>query len=145
MISSQQSPLFSRTISENDRLTNPSTSSMTNGSSDGHSLLDNNTFSNLPTLNPGMSSTSSSSLFLSNNNLNDQSSPNSGVIGQLPDNHTLRYLLSSSNQQSIQTNRVPLTPAEMRMLNRLNSAYAKLPSLLESERQRFFLFVVSHQ
>ena len=36
----------------------------------------------------------------------------------------------------MQTNRVPLTQAEIRMLNRLNSAYTKLPSLLESERQR---------
>jgi len=41
-------------------------------------------------------------------------------------------------QQPISTGRVPLTQAEMRMLNRLNSAYAKLPSLLESERQRYF-------
>ena len=111
---------------------------MTNGSSDGHSLLDNNTFPNLPSLNSG----TSSSLFLSHNNLNDLSSPSSGVIGQLPDHHTLRYLLSSTNQQSVQTNRVPLTQAEMRMLNRLNSAYAKLPSLLESERQRFFFLLI---
>jgi hypothetical protein len=108
---------------------------MTNGSSDGHSLLDNNTFPNLPTINSGMSTS-----FLSNNNLTDLSSPNSGVIGQLPDHHSFRYLLPTSNSQSIQTNRVPLTQAETRMLNRLNSAYAKLPSLLESERQRYLIF-----
>jgi len=110
---------------------------MTNGSLDGHSSLDNNNFPNLPTTNSGISTSS----FLSNNNLNDlssSSSSNTGVIGQLSDHHTLRYLISSSNQQTIQTNRVPLTQAETRMLNRLNSAFAKLPSLLESERQRFF-------
>jgi hypothetical protein len=103
---------------------------MTNGSLDGHSSLDNNTFPNLPTSNSGLSSSS----FLSN----DLSSTNiSGVIGQLSDHQSFRYLLSSSsNQQTIQTSRVPLTQAETRMLNRLNSAYAKLPSLLESERQR---------
>jgi hypothetical protein len=117
---------------------------MTNGSLDGHSSLDNNNFPNLPTTNSGISTSS----FLSNNNLNDlssSSSSNTGVIGQLSDHHTLRYLMSSSNQQTIQTNRVPLTQAETRMLNRLNSAYAKLPSLLESERQRFpfFVFVLS--
>jgi hypothetical protein len=77
---------------------------------------------------------SSSSSFLTNNDLPPA---NGGVIGQLSDHHSLRYLLSSSNQQSIQTNRVPLTQAEVRMLNRLNSAYTKLPSLLESERQRY--------
>ena len=68
------------------------------------------------------------------------------VIGQLassipinPDHHSLRYMLPSNilQQSNIQTGRVPLTQAEMRMLNRLNSAYAKLPSLLESERQRY--------
>jgi hypothetical protein len=108
---------------------NPPTSLMTNGSLDGHSSLDNNTFPNLPTSNSGISTSS----FLSN----DLSSTNiSGVIGQLSDHQTFRYLLSSSNQQAIQTSRVPLTQAETRMLNRLNSAYAKLPSLLESERQR---------
>jgi hypothetical protein len=49
-------------------------------------------------------------------------------------------MLSSNilQQQTVPTGRVPLTQAEMRMLNRLNSAYAKLPSLLESERQRYF-------
>ncbi|CAF2713930.1 unnamed protein product [Rotaria sp. Silwood2] len=152
-INSQQSPLLSRTISDNDRSTSlPSTSSMTNGSSDGHSLLDTNTFPNLSTINTGISTTTTtttttalpsvattaSSSFLTNNNSNDLSSTNNNnnIIGHLPDHHTFRYLLSPSNQQSIQTNRVPLTPAEMRMLNRLNSAYAKLPSLLESERQR---------
>ncbi len=134
-INSQQSPLLSRIISDNDRSPNPPTSLMTNGSSDGHSLLDNNTFPNLPTLNSGMSTS-----FLSNTNLTDLSSPNSGVIGQLPDHHSFRYLLPTSNSQSIQTNRVPLTQAETRMLNRLNSAYAKLPSLLESERQRYLIF-----
>jgi hypothetical protein len=110
---------------------------MTNGSLDGHSSLDNNTFSNFSTTNSGISTSS----FLSNNNLNDLSS-NTGIIGQLSDHHTLRYLFPSSNQPSIQTNRVPLTQAETRMLNRLNSAYAKLPSLLESERQRFFFFII---
>ncbi|CAF4540534.1 unnamed protein product, partial [Rotaria socialis] len=81
--------------------------------------------------------TSSSSSFLSSANSNDLSSTNnSSVIGHLQDN-PFRYLISPSNQQqSIQTTRVPLTTAELRMLNRLNSAYAKLPSLLESERQR---------
>jgi hypothetical protein len=129
-LNSQQSPLLSRTISEADR----PTSLMTNGSLDVHSSLDNNNFPNLPTSNSGISSSS----FLSN----DLSSTNpSSVIGQLSDHQNFRYLLSSSsssssNQQTIQTNRVPLTPAETRMLNRLNSAYAKLPSLLESERQR---------
>ena len=68
------------------------------------------------------------------------------MLGQLassipinPDHHSLRYMLSSNilQQSSAQTGRVPLTQAEVRMLNRLNSAYAKLPSLLESERQRF--------
>ncbi|CAF4951079.1 unnamed protein product, partial [Rotaria sp. Silwood1] len=148
-INSQQSSLLSRTISDNDRSTNPpSTSLMTNGSSDGHSLLDTNTFPNLSTINTGLSSSSTtttttsavpittSSSFLTNNNSNDLTSTNNSVIGHLPDHHTFRYLASPSNQQSIQTNRVPLTPAELRMLNRLNSAYAKLPSLLESERQR---------
>ncbi|UJR26477.1 hypothetical protein I4U23_007804 [Adineta vaga] len=131
-MNSPQTSLLSRPISDNDRSVNPPTSLMTNGSSDGHSLLDNNTFPNLPNL----SSSSSATSFLSTNNLTDLSSPNSGVIGQLPDHHSLRYLLTSSNSPSIQTNRVPLTSAETRMLNRLNSAYAKLPSLLESERQR---------
>jgi hypothetical protein len=138
-MNSQQSPLLSRTISDNDRIINPPTSLMTNGSLDGHSSLDNSTFPNLPTANSGISTSS----FLSSNTLNDlssSSSSNTGVIGQLTDHHTLRYLISSSNQQTIQTNRVPLTQAETRMLNRLNSAFAKLPSLLESERQRFFFF-----
>ncbi|CAF1424164.1 unnamed protein product [Adineta steineri] len=128
--SQQSSSLISRTISDADRSTNPPTSLMTNGSSDGHSLLDNNnTFPNLSSL--------SSSSFLPTNNLTDLTSPNSGIIGQVSDHHALRYMLSSSsNSQPIQTNRVPLTTAETRMLNRLNSAYAKLPSLLESERQR---------
>ncbi|CAF4999052.1 unnamed protein product, partial [Rotaria socialis] len=44
MMSSQQSSLLSRTIADNDRPTNPPTSLMTNGSSDGHSLIDNNNF-----------------------------------------------------------------------------------------------------
>ena len=124
-LNSQQSPLLSRTISEADR----PTSLMTNGSLDVHSSLDSNNFPNLLTSNSGISSSS----FLSN----DLSSTNtSGVIGQLSDHQNFRYLLSSSNQQTIQTSRVPLTTAESRMLNRLNSAYAKLPSLLESERQR---------
>jgi hypothetical protein len=123
-----------RTISENDR-----TTIMSNGSSDGHSLIDN-TFSNIP----------SSSTF--NTNLGDIPSTNGSVIGLLasnipinPDHHSLRYMLPSTSsnmvhQQQIPTGRVPLTQAEMRMLNRLNSAYAKLPSLLESERQRFLEF-----
>ena len=53
-------------------------------------------------------------------------------------------MLSSNilQQQSVQTGRVPLTQAEMRMLNRLTSAYAKLPSLLESERQRYLIRIV---
>ncbi|CAF3055188.1 unnamed protein product [Rotaria socialis] len=142
MMSSQQSSLLSRTIADNDRPTNPPTSLMTNGSSDGHSLIDNNNFVNLSTMNSGLSTiaaapTSSSSSFLSSANSNDLSSTNnSSVIGHLQDN-PFRYLISPSNQQqSIQTTRVPLTTAELRMLNRLNSAYAKLPSLLESERQR---------
>jgi hypothetical protein len=48
-------------------------------------------------------------------------------------------MLSSNilQQPSVQAGRVPLTQAETRMLNRLNSAYTKLPSLLESERQRY--------
>ncbi|CAF1560433.1 unnamed protein product [Adineta ricciae] len=131
-IVSQQPSILSRPISENDRST-----VMSNGSSDGHSLLDN-TFPNVP------------SSFLSNNNANIAEIPatNGGVIGQLasgipinPEHHSHRYSLQSTSlnilqQQSTSTGRVPLTQAEMRMLNRLNSAYAKLPSLLESERQR---------
>ena len=128
-----------RTISETDR-----TTIMSNGSSDGHSLIDN-TFSNIP------SSSSSSSAF--NTNLGDIPSTNGSVIGLLasnipinPEHHSLRYMLPSTSsnmlhQQQIPTGRVPLTQAEMRMLNRLNSAYAKLPSLLESERQRFLVFL----
>lgn len=113
-----------RAISENDRST-----IISNGSSDSHSLLDN-TFSNNP--------------FLSNTG--DLPTTNGGAIGQLvgsipinPEHHSLRYMLSSNilNQQTIPTGRVPLTQAELRMLNRLNSAYTKLPSLLESERQRY--------
>ena len=48
-------------------------------------------------------------------------------------------------QQSMGNTRVPLTSSEQRMLGRLNSAFTKLPSLLESERQRsgFFLFTFS--
>ncbi|CAF2265206.1 unnamed protein product [Rotaria magnacalcarata] len=142
-MSSQQSSLLSRTISDNDRPTNPPTSLMTNGSSDGHSLIDNNNFANLSTMNSGLSTAAAaaaaptSSSFLSSANSNDLSSTNnSSVIGHLQDN-PFRYLISPSNQQqSIQTTRVPLTAAELRMLNRLNSAYVKLPSLLESERQR---------
>lgn len=99
---------------------------MTNGSFDGHSSLDNNTLPNLPTTNTTMSFPSND-LPLNNT---------SGIIGQYPDHHALRYLLSSTTQSTIQNNRIPLTQAETRMLNRLNSAYAKLPSLLESERQR---------
>lgn len=148
-MNSQQSSLLSRTISENDRSTNPPPSLMTNGSSDGHSLMDNNNFPSLSTINSGLSttstaSTSSSTSFLSTTNPNDLTSTNTSVLGHLQD-HPFRYMISSSNpQQSIQTNRVPLTPAEVRMLNRLNSAYAKLPSLLESERQRFvFSFLIN--
>ncbi|CAF1414622.1 unnamed protein product [Adineta steineri] len=137
IVSQQSSLLPLRTTSENDRST-----IMSNGSSDGHSLLDN-AFSNIP-------SSSSSSLFLSNTNSNigDIPATNGGVIGQLasgiplnPDHHSLRYMLPSTSlnilhQQTIPTGRVPLTQAEVRMLSRLNSAYTKLPSLLESERQR---------
>jgi len=128
----QQSPLLSHTISENDRPT--SSSLLTNGSLEGHSPLDTNTnFTNTSGLSL-LSGGNATSSFLSN----DLSSTNlSGIIGQLPEHHTFRYPLSTSNQSSIQTNRVPLTTAETRMLNRLNSAFAKLPSLLESERQRF--------
>jgi hypothetical protein len=138
-IVSQQSSLMTRTISENDRST-----IMSNGSSDGHSLIDNK-FSNIPS-----SSSSSSFLSTNNTNLGDLPSTNGSVIGLLannipinPDHHSLRYMLPSSSsnmihQQTIPTGRVPLTQAETRMLNRLNSAYAKLPSLLESERQRFY-------
>ncbi|CAF0867299.1 unnamed protein product [Rotaria sordida] len=133
-IISQQSSLLNRTISENDR--SITSTLISNGPSDGHSLLDN-TFSTIPT----------SSTFLSNNttHLGDIPTANGSVINQLasgipinPEHHSLRYMLSSNiiHQQSIPTGRVSLTPAEMRMLNRLNSAYAKLPSLLESERQR---------
>jgi hypothetical protein len=128
-IVSQQSSLLPRTISENDR-----SAIISNGSSDGHSLSD--TFSNIP-----------SSSFLSNTG--DIPTTNGGVIGQLasnipinPDHHSFRYMLPSTSsnilhQQPIPTGRVPLTQAEIRMLNRLNSAYTKLPSLLESERQRY--------
>jgi hypothetical protein len=134
-IVSQQSSLLTRTISENDR-----SAIMSNGSSDGHSLIEN-TFSTIPT----------TSSFLSNNTSGgDIPSTNGGsVIGQLassipinPDHHSLRYMLSSNilQQPSVQTGRVPLTQAEVRMLNRLNSAYAKLPSLLESERQRYLKY-----
>ncbi|CAF4181798.1 unnamed protein product [Rotaria sp. Silwood2] len=133
-IVSQQSSLLTRTISENDRTT--TSTLISNGPSDGHSLLDN-AFSTIPT----------SSTFLSNNttHLGDIPTTNGSVMNQLtssiqinPEHHSLRYMLSSNiiHQQPIQTGRVSLTPAEMRMLNRLNSAYAKLPSLLESERQR---------
>ncbi|CAF3662612.1 unnamed protein product [Rotaria sp. Silwood1] len=132
-----QQSLLSRTISENDRST--TSTLISNGPSDSHSLLDN-TFSNIST----------SSTFLSNNNnntthLGDIPTTNGNIINQLnnnisinPEHHSLRYMLSSNiiHQHSIPTGRVSLTPAEMRMLNRLNSAYAKLPSLLESERQR---------
>lgn len=129
-LNSQPSPLLSRTISETDRPINSSTSLMTNGSLDGHSSLDSNPLPNLPTSTTTGLSTSS---FLSN----ELSLTNtSGIIGQFADHHTLRYLSTSNNQPTIQTNRVPLTQAETRMLNRLNSAFAKLPSLLESERQR---------
>ncbi|UJR22599.1 hypothetical protein I4U23_025643 [Adineta vaga] len=133
----QQPSILSRPTSENDRST-----VMSNGSSDTHSLLDS-TFSNMP-------SSSTSSLFLSNNNSNigDIPTTNGGVIGQLansipinPEHHSQRFGLSSTSsnmaqQQTISSGRVPLTQAEVRMLNRLNSAYVKLPSLLESERQR---------
>ncbi|CAF3628272.1 unnamed protein product [Rotaria socialis] len=141
-IVSQQSSLMNRTMSENDRST--TSGIISNGSSDGHSLLDN-AFSNIP----------ASSAFLSNNNNNnnnnnnthmgDLPSSNGSIMNQLtsgiqlnPEHHSLRYMLSSNiiHQQNVPTGRVSLTPAEMRMLNRLNSAYAKLPSLLESERQR---------
>jgi hypothetical protein len=129
---------------ENDRL--PTSTIMSNGSSDGHSLSDN-TFS---------TSSGISSSFLPNNNTNSGDLPptngngsGGSVIAQLansipinPDHHSLRYILPSTtsnllHQQTIPTGRVPLTQAETRMLNRLNSAYAKLPSLLESERQRY--------
>jgi len=128
-IVSHQSSLLPRTISENDR-----SAIISNGSSDGHSLSD--TFSNIP-----------SSSFLSTTG--DIPTTNGGVIGQLasnipinPDHHSFRYMLPSTSsnilhQQPIPTGRVPLTQAEIRMLNRLNSAYTKLPSLLESERQRY--------
>lgn len=128
-LNSQQSPLLARTISETDRPINSSSSLMTNGSLDGHSSLDNNALPNLPTTNVAMSTSSFSSNELPLNNT-------SGIIGQFADHHALRYLLPSTSQSTIQNNRVPLTQAETRMLNRLNSAYAKLPSLLESERQR---------
>jgi len=107
---------------------------LSNGSSDSHLESTFSPSSFLPT--------NSSSTNLSG----DLPSTNGGsVLNQLannipinPDHHSLRYMLSSNmiQQQQIPTGRVPLTQAEMRMLNRLNSAYAKLPSLLESERQR---------
>lgn len=133
-IISQQPSILTRTMSENDRST--TSAIISNGSTDGHSLLDS-AFSNIPT----------SSTFLSNTNthIGDLSSANGNVINQLtsgipinPEHHSLRYMLSSNiiQQQPVPTGRVSLTPAEVRMLNRLNSAYAKLPSLLESERQR---------
>ena len=108
-------------------------SMMNNGSSDGHSSTEstfgNSTMDEPPTTNGG------------------------GVIGQLasgipinPEHHPHRYvpapappastMTTPHPQQTIANGRVPLTQAEVRMLNRLNSAYTKLPSLLESERQR---------
>ncbi|CAF5051596.1 unnamed protein product, partial [Rotaria magnacalcarata] len=67
---------------------------ISNGSSDGHSLLDN-AFSNIP----------ASSAFLSNNNNNthmgDLPSSNGSIMNQLtsgiqlnPEHHSLRYMLS---------------------------------------------------
>jgi hypothetical protein len=138
-IVSHQSSLLPRTISENDR-----SAIISNGSSDSHSLLD--TFSNIPS--------SSSSSFLSTTG--DIPTTNGGVIGQLasnipinPDHHSFRYMLPSTSsnilhQQTIPTGRVPLTQAEIRMLNRLNSAYTKLPSLLESERQRYLVCFIKN-
>jgi len=155
LVSSQNVSLLTRsTTSENDR-TIPSYNSIpsgliSNGSSETHSSLMDNPM-------PSISNNSSTpSAFVSNTNTNlsggDLSTPpnntNGGVISQLasgipinPDHPSLRYVLSSTNsnaihQPTVPTGRVPLTPAEMRMLNRLNAAYTKLPSLLESERQR---------
>ena len=137
-IESNSASLLAR---DNDR---PFSSMMSNGSSDGHATGENSF--------PTMPSTSSSSFLPnSNSNMGELSAPsttNGGVIGQLaggipinPDHHPVRFTTSSStasllHQQPIVTGRVQLTPAETRMLNRLNSAYTKLPSLLESERQR---------
>ena len=156
LVSSQNVSLLTRsTTSENDR-TIPSYNSIpsgliSNGSSETHSSLMDNPM-------PSISNNSSTpSAFVSNTNTNlsggDLSTPpnntNGGVISQLasgipinPDHPSLRYVLSSTNsntihQPTVPTGRVPLTPAEMRMLNRLNAAYTKLPSLLESERQRY--------
>ena len=131
-IVSQPSALLSR---ETDR-----PAILSNGSSDSHI---ENAFSSIP------SSSSTSAFFTPNppssTSIADLPSTNGGVLSQLansipinPDHHSLRYMLPANvlQQQSMQTGRVPLTQAEMRMLNRLNSAYAKLPSLLESERHR---------
>ena len=152
-LNSQGSPSLARTILENDRSSSQGGSHMTNGLSDGHGLLDGSNFPNLlpppslasSTLTATTNTTTTpsasvSSAFLPSTNLTDPLSTNGGFLSQTSEPYSLLYSssssLSSSNQASIQNNRVALTTAEQRMLNRLNSAYSKLPSLLESERQR---------
>jgi CCR4-NOT transcriptional regulation complex NOT5 subunit len=140
---SQPSPLMSRsTVSDNDRLlTSFPTKIISNGSSDGHLSLEN-TFSTIPSMSNNNNSNTNDV------NTSSTTTSNGGVIGQLTssmsmntDRQTLRHTLPSniSHQQTIPTGRVPLTQAESLMLNRLNSAYTKLPSLLESERQRYIV------
>lgn len=174
-MNSQQSPLLSRILPDNDRSINPSLSSssstitttattvaaaasstmggpppgIANGTSDSHSTLDSYAFPNLPPPSSDSTSTMNNNLPTTPSFLPAESLPsNGGLIGQMPDLHPNRFPFASTqhqhhqhhhHQQSMVNTRVPLTPAEQRMLNRLNSAFTKLPSLLESERQRFLL------
>ena len=152
LVSSQNLSLLTRsTGSENER-TIPSFNSIpsnliSNGSSESHSSLMENPLGSIPN-----NSSSSSNLPGGGELSTPPNNTNGGVIGQLasgipinPDHPSLRFVLPSNNSNSmpqqppptVPTGRVPLTPAEMRMLNRLNAAYTKLPSLLESERQRY--------
>jgi len=173
-MNSQQSPLLSRILPDNDRSINPSISSssstittiatttaaastmsgpppgIANGTSDSHSALDPYAFPNLPPPSSDSTSTMNTNLPTTPSFLPAEPLPsNGGLIGQMPDLHSNRFPFASTQhqhhqhqhqhqhqQQSMVNTRVPLTPAEQRMLNRLNSAFTKLPSLLESERQR---------
>lgn len=162
-MNSQQSPLLSRILPDNDRSINPSLSStnvaniggttgstisgpppgIANGTSDSHSTLDPHAFPNLPPPSSASTSTMNNPLPTTSTFLPGETSTNNGgFFGSLTDLHQSRFGFGSTqhqhhqHQQSMANTRVPLTTAEQRMLTRLNSAFTKLPSLLESERQR---------
>lgn len=145
-IGTQKPQVISRNLSEIERNNNQSGSLVsglpTNGTSEGHGPLDHSNFSNTQPpsasiLNSQPINTMSSTFLSPLNQIDVQQQNNGNLIGTMTDHHPLRYPNTSlNNQTSVLNNRVPLSSVEARTLNRINSAFNKLPSLLESERQR---------